>query len=264
MNKTYNHISKFIEKHNAHIQLLLLISLLVFGVLFPVIKIDMQTVIYSLILIVGTEILLLLIRNETLQDKINCYLCNDSNDENLVSISVDEDSQIFPHMLSQVEHDLFISGITCNNIWAHISKIKEILHKGYKIRILISAEGALQSNTLIFKGNDLKDYINNMKSKIELLLNTIVADEQLKNFFDNKILEIKTTQIPFTVVYVATNIYGDNVQKQQIKVTQYIPKHERAECPNIIIDSVHNNKLFNYYVNSIKDLWKISAPLNIQ
>lgn len=35
---------------------------------------------------------------------------------NIVSISIDEDYQGFNRMLLQIEHDLFISGITCNSI----------------------------------------------------------------------------------------------------------------------------------------------------
>lgn len=261
MNKIVNHISKFIEKHIAHIQLIFLVLLLIVGMLFPVIKIDIQTIILNLILIVGIEILLLLIRYETLQNKINYYLSNDSNDKNLIPISVDEDPQIFPHLLSQVENDLFISGITCNSIWAYTSQIKEILHNGYEIKILITSDDGIQGNTLIYKGNDLNESINNTKSKIELLRNNIMSDEQLKDCFYNNKLIIKTTKIPFTVAYVATNIYGDDIQKQRIKVTQYIPKHERSKCPNIVIDPINNNKLFSYYANSIKDMWDISNQL---
>lgn len=259
--KMINCISKFIEKYTAHIQLLFLILLLVFGILFPAIEMDMQTVIYSLILIVGMEILLMLIRTETLQNKINIHLCNDVKDENLVIISVDEDSHIFSQMLSQVENDLFISGITCNGIWAYTSQIKEVLHNGYEIKILITSDDETQSNTLIYKGNDLDDSVKNTRNKIELLWNNIISDSQLKYYFQNNKLKIKTTKIPFTVAYVATNIYSNKIQKQQIKVTQYIPKHERGECPHIVIDPINNNKLFNYYVNAIKDLWEASESL---
>lgn len=264
MNKLTNYISTFIEKHTAYIQLIFLILLFVVGILFPIIGIDMQSVIFNLILIVGIEILLMLIRNDALQNKINSYLCDYSINENLVSISADEDSQIFPQMLSQVENDLFISGITCNSIWAYTSQIKEILHKGYEIKILITSDDGIQSNTLIYKGNDLDDSLKNTKNKIELLWNNIMSDKQLKHYFQNNKLKIRTTKIPFTVAYVATNIYGNNIQNQQIKVTQYIPKRERGECPNVVIDPINNNKLFNYYVNCIKDLWEISEPLLVQ
>lgn len=264
MNKIVNHVGKFIEKHTAHIQLIFLILLLIVGILFPVIKIDTQTVIFNLILIVGIEILLLLIRYETLQNRINSFLYSESKYENLTLINIDEDSQIFPQMLSQVENDLFISGITCNGIWAYTSQIKEILHKGYEIKILITSDDGIQSNTLIYKGNDFNDSVKNTRNKMKLLWNNIMSDEQLKDYFQNDKLKVKTSKIPFTVAYVATNIYGNDIQKQQIKVTQYIPKHERGECPNIVIDPINNNKLFSYYVNSIKDLWAISEPLLTQ
>lgn len=264
MNKITNYISAYIEKHIALIQLLFLILILVVGILFPVLKIDIQTVIFNLILIVGIEILLLLIRYDSLMYTFNTCLNDKSINENSVSISVDEDSYLFPKMLSQVEHDLFISGITCNSVWAYTSELKEILNKGYKIRILISSESAFQSNTLIYKGNDFRDSVNNTKNKIKLLANNIIADEQLRNFFDNKSLEIKTSKIPFTVGFIATNIYDNNIKNKQIKITHYIPKHERAKCPYIVIDSVTNNTLFIYYLNSIKDLWDTSDPLIIQ
>lgn len=148
-------------------------------------------------------------------------------------------------------------------VFGTIRQKSKNFYKDYEIKILISSEDSFQSNTFIYKGNILDKSIENTKNKIALLRNTIETDDELKKYYkgNSRKLKIQTTDIPFTVVYVGIDIDSNN-KKKILKVTQYIPKYETADCPSIIIDSINNSSLFAYYNNAIKDLWETSKPLD--
>ncbi len=75
--------------------------------------------------------------------------------------------------------------------------------------------------------------------------------------------EIRTTNIPFTMACVGTNIFSNNTYNTQIKISQYIPGREMNKCPNMFVNPNNNNDLYNYYLDTLKELWNNAGTLNV-
>lgn len=252
-------IGSYIEKYNTHIQIILFISLLIVGILFPIFSdIDKDNIVISLLALISFEILFLIFHSDQFQDKIYSLFFDKFNKPNMVLIDIDEGYKVFSDLLTQVDEDLFISGVTCSSIISYISDFEKILKKGCNINILISTKEGLKSNTLVSEGKcfDKNDEImESVNSQRDILLKKFVTVEIIKTAIINKKLTIKTTNVPFTVAYVGIDVFSNSVKQKQLKVTQYIPECDISNCPCILINSLDNNKLYNFYEEYLKKAW---------
>lgn len=262
-------INNLIEKYNSHIQILLFVAMLIIGLVFPIFNIiSRDSVIISLLVLVSFEILFLICQNDQFQDKIYKLLFAKLKKSNIVYIDTNDGYEKFSSLLLQANKDLFISGITCNSIWRYIADIKKLLEGNTHIRILISSEYSIESNVLICTGVDFdintkEALMKNVYSKLNCFSEYILTDTFLKEKFLSNMFEIRTTNIPFTIACVGTNIFNNDTKNTQLKISQYIPGREMNKCPNMFINPSGNNELYNYYLNVLKDLWDNANSLDI-
>lgn len=261
-------IGNFIEKYNTFIQIILFIAILIVGIILPLFNIiDKNSLIISLLSLISFEMLFLIFHNNQFQDKIYSLFFNKLKKSNIVCIDANDGYEKFSLLLSQANKDLFISGITCNSIWRYVADIKKLLENNTHIRILISSEKSIESNVLICTGVDFdvktkEALMKNVYSKLNCFSEYILTDAFLKEKFLTNMFEIRTTNIPFTIACVGTNIFNNN-NNTQLKISQYIPGREMNKCPNMFINPNSNNELYNYYLNVLKELWDKACPLDI-
>ena len=262
-------IGNFIEKYNTFIQIFLFIAILIIGMILPIFNIvDKNTIIISLLSLISIEILFLIFHNNQFQDNVYRLLFNKFKKSNIVYIDTNDGYEKCSSLLLQANKDLFISGITCNSIWRYIADIKKLLDSNSHIRILISSENSIESNVLICTGIDFEistkeSLMKNVYSKLNCFSEYILSDPFLKEKFLSNMFEIRTTNIPFTIACVGTNIFSNSNKNTQLKISQYIPGREMNECPNMFINPNNNNELYNYYLNALKDLWNHAKSLDI-
>lgn len=260
-------IEKFIAKNNGYIQFFFLMATLMLGVIVNISGWqEQETIIIEMLGLLSVELIILNI-NRNIPQVILKWL-NVRNDKNhtVVVTDLEEGYNKFPSLLSQVEGDLFISGITCNGIWNYTSTIEEILKRENKIKILISSDQALESNVRIYYGlnskKEIEQYIDNVQSKTRITLDNLKTNEIIKENY-NKYFEIRRTDIPFTIACVGINIWSSNSQKQQLKVTTYVSNRQTEQCPNVFLNSVEHKNLYNFYVKILKELWENAEPVSI-
>lgn len=265
-NKRKHIIGSFLKKYCGYFQIFFLISILVTGVLFSKFEIqEEQTIIIELLILLSLELLIYSVGNDTFQDDIY-NLCNAKFDvRNMVHIEREEGYDRFPLLLSQAQDDLFVSGITCSGIWIYIGKLVELLKQGCHIRLLVSDQDAIESNIFISSGNAIynvgKDVAKqevsaNMQASLyNLQTNTTIREAYNKNQF-----EIRRTKVPFTMSCVGINLFSKDENKKQLKVTHNVTYHEMRQCPSMMLNPVDNVNLYNFYVETLEQLWKEAEP----
>lgn len=281
INKWEKIVEKIVEKYNGYIQAVFLILTLILGIVINKLEYcEVQLIIIDLTVLISLDMIVLNIKNSILQNKLEslvnynkkqnknlkCLLKYNKQMCNTVLINIGEGYNEFPLLLQSVNNDLFISGMACNGVWNHTSKIEELLKNGYYIRILISSEKAIENNVRIYYGlssdKEMKDYFDDLHAKICITLNALKTNQIIKSNY-NKNFEVRRTDIPFTTAYVGINIYGNSDSKKQLKITQYVPGHEKDCQPNIILDSNNNNDLYEYHVETLKKIWDNATPVSI-
>lgn len=264
-------IGKWIEKYSGITQIVFLLFILIIGVLYPILDIkDSQTIIIDLLVLTLFEILFLIIGNEKIKNKLHSMCSSDQiKKSNMVSINTTMDGyEKFSELLSCVHSDLFISGITCSGICRFNLDIADLLDDECNVNVLISSEDALKSNALIntdeyYEGKMDENMFEDVQLKYSSFLKTTIAYPRLKEALKNGKLKIRTTNVPFTIACVGVNIFGEKKGEKKLKITQYIVGHETNNCPNMIINSVDNADLYDYYVGTLKKLWYNADPLKM-
>lgn len=259
-------IGNFIRKYNGYLQIFLLIIILTIGIIFSKLNIqDRETIIIEILLLLSLEILIYIISNDTFQDNLFDLFNMRFDRGNIVHIEQEEGYDRFTSLLSQAQDDLFISGITCSGIWIYNNRLVELLNQGCHIRLLVSDEGAIESNIFICSGNEIdrvgKDVaIKEVTNKMKISLNSLKTNVTIKEACNKDIFEIRRTKVPFTMSCVGINLSSKENNKKQLKITHNVTYHEMRQCPSMLLNPIDNDDLYRFYLETLEKLWEEATP----
>lgn len=253
----------FIENYNTQLQALIILTLICVGYWGAYLKrAEREELIILLLSIMLAEILVLTVKDSISQNKLNKLLVITNSLNQLVPVSP-ERLDNFDKLISHAEHDLFISGIACNNVWLYMNRIIELLNQGCHIKLLISGEEAISANAKLFFGLDgdakselLKTAIGDVATKIDVTLNYLKLNSNLQRYFCQNMFEIRRSSQLFTEAYVGVDLESERPDKI-LKVTHYTYGCENTQsCPHFIITLPENEHWYNHYTQIIKEQWK--------
>lgn len=270
--KMKRHCEDFIEKYNGYIQLLFLFTTFILGVILQKLNFQDEIVIaIEMLLIISGENIVINIKDSISQDKLNRLLLKIDKANGMLLTKEDRGYTDFPHIIGRATGDIYISGIASNGIWsAYIKEIEDALKRGCKMRLLISSEDCIENNARMYYGLNkgcsqraLNNYVTDVKTKINLTINTVKTNDILKHYLCNNKLEIRTLSVPFTTAFVGGNIFMENMEDREVKVTfyQYGCK-DTKECPGFLLNNHEDRYWFPYFANQIKAQWKDATPID--
>lgn len=262
-------IESFIERNNGYIQIVFLVMTLLAGIVSNQLNWqNEQTIIIEIAILLSFEIIVLNIKDSISQDKLNRLIYNNDKVHGVVMAETEEGYNKFPTMLSIATKDFFVSGIACNGVWSHTSKIERLLENGSHVRVLITTESALENNLRLYYGiknqeDDISAYIEDARKKIGITLNTLKTNEIIKKYYCEGKFELRRTNIPFATAYVGINILSGNSINKELKVTHYVAGKSTAQCPNMIFNPLDNSYWYGYYIESLSKIWEEAESVRI-
>lgn len=253
----------FIENYNTHLQAIILLALICIGYWGAYLKkAEREELIISLLSIMLAEVLVLTVKDSISQNKLNKLLVITNSLDQLVPVSP-EKVEDFDKLISRAKHDLFISGIACNNVWLYMNRIIELLDQGCHIKLLISGDEAISSNAGFYFGlnsaNEKKlidTAIEDVKTKISVTLNYLKLNSDLQKYYCQKMFEIRRSSRFFTESFVGVDLESERSNKT-LKVTHYTYGCKSTQnCPHFIITLPEHEHWFKYYLATIKEQWR--------
>ena len=264
-------LETIIESYNGYLQAIAILYILYvtyYGAYLG--KSDTLELIIQLLTIIVYEIMILSIKDSIAQSKLNDLLVI-SNSINQLVPSCPQPGEAFDDFIRATREELFISGISCNNIWFYMNRIVELLDRGCTIRLLISDEDTIDENARFYFGckNEEKDSENaavavrDVKSKIDITLNYLKLNDAIHKYYCNKQFEIRRTNQPFTMSFIGIDL-NSMTSNRKLKVTQYTYGCGNTfACPSFLLVLPEHRHWFNYYHDIIKEQWRKSIPYEL-
>ena len=251
-----------IENYNGYLQALAIIAILYvsyFGAYLQ--KTDREQLIVEILSIMLYEILILSIKDSITQNKLNKLLVITNSINQLVPTSA-KAGQNFEELIMSTTHDLYISGIACNNVWLYMSRIIELLDRGCHIKLLISNEEMISQNAKFYfgleddKDNTFEIAVSDVKNKIDVTLNYFKLNEKIKHYYCLNKFEIRRSSQPFTLAFIGIDLETNRTDKV-LKITHYTYGcKDTLGCPSYILTLPEHEHWFNYYLELIKGQWE--------
>lgn len=202
-------IEKFVEEHNGTIQtiILILVSLIGGGILLwgepwntndnPKVFIHFFIMIVTLLLGVMTEIILLQVKDSTMQRKINSMGEIIRQQTKLTDVWNSE-TDLLP-FFDNARSEFFISGMVIDKlIIKYLYKIDELLSKGIKVRIILETLDGVDESAKFLYGCDYNENESKkiIEKRIKFTLLYLYTLDNFKVHMDNKLLEIGLSNSP--------------------------------------------------------------------
>lgn len=249
-----------IENYNAFLQALVLMMFLYVGYFRMYLgKAEREEIIIELLSVMMIEILILTVKDSITQGKLNKLLFITNSINQLMPVSP-EIVDNFENLILTAESDIYISGIACNNVWMHMNRIIELLHRGCRIKLLIANEDAIAENAEFYFGleNDddkLKTAIEDVENKVTVTLNNFKLNDVIKEYYCQGMFEIRRSSQLFTLAFVGIDLETSRDNKT-LKVTQYTYGCKNTQdCPRFLITLPEHEHWFKYYKAIIDKQW---------
>lgn len=264
-------IENFIEKRNRYIQVTLLLFAIGAGVAYGLVSEKTQAVVrYTLILNIFMELYILQTKDSIMQKKMN-YLSVDVTAQNGGLRFEDEIKLEDYNFFENAKSDFVLTGIAPSRfIGKYLTKLEALLknNDNFKVYIIISSLDAVPENCAEYYGsrtdNDDNSHIYDLLSKLNIIVNTILTSDILRNAFEKNRLLLATSDFVFTTSFVAYDLFSNLPSISNIKVTFYQQgEHNSEELPSVILDSGKNVRdMYPYFQNIIHNQWKAANKIN--
>ncbi len=265
-------IEEFFEKHNAKIQILILVGSLGLGAYFNIAQDHQLGIIIGLLVLISGELISLSIKDSITQRKLNNMGVKfEMARGGLFRVHDFNLSKFF----YSTKSNFFISGMALNGFFEKNKGIIErFLNEGKEIFILIAAPNAVDENAKLYHGEnlDLKTFrkkANAIYHKQSTTLDCLEEIENLFNFVENGKLKLRVAQSVMSTSFVAYDVfdrdvlpYNKNKVGKELKASFYQYKCTAPEEePNIIVDSFYNRDWYLFFKRTIEMQWKDARPI---
>lgn len=260
-------VEEFIEKHNAKVQMIILVISLGIGAYFDICQENQWGIIIGLLMIITGELISLSIKDSITQRKLNNLGVRfEIARGGLVRVHDFDLSKFFKN----TKNHFYISGIALNGFFDKSKSIIErFLNEGKEIYVLIADTDSVIENTKLYYGENLD--VNTFNKKVNAIyhkqLMTLDCLEEIKNMFEfieNGRLKIKTTNAVMSTSFVAYDIFDKEVLRhsqnkmgKELKASFYQYKCTEPEAePNIVVDSFFSRDWYLFFKEIIEMQWK--------
>lgn len=251
--------------------MILLLFAIVAGVAYGLVPEEMQTVVrYTLILNIFMELYVLQTKDSIMQKKMN-WLSVDVTAQNGGLRFEDEIDLEEYNFFENAKSDFVLTGIAPSRfIGKYQTKLETLLknNDNFEVYIIISSLNAVSENCAEYYGsrtdNDDNSHKYDLLSKLNMVVNTILTSDILRNAFEENRLLLATSDFVFTTSFVAYDLFSNLPSISNIKVTFYQQgEHNPEELPSVILDSGKNVwDMYPYFRNIIHNQWKAANKIN--
>lgn len=278
-------VESFVEKHNGVIQILLLALVIVINCIITTKGLnssDQIDIIYlfeiiiTLIIGITLELILLQVKDSSLQRKINGI------GEVVRGLAKREDAwreetDLEP-FFNSTRQEFFVSGIIIDKlIIRYLFRIKELMDRGIKVKILIESPDELEEAAKFLYGQDYKKETSwIVRTRLSNTLIYLQSLDELEKYFAQGFLEIGLSNAPFVNPSIIAYDYtkGNTFETRRTELSSapemsvrfYMqgvdgPTSKLKTHPTLLINSNIMAKQYDDFVKVIENTWSSSEHI---